>query len=372
MPAVALQPPTFGQLYNRYNIIPDAQKNPTPYGYGILYTPSNKSCTFGFSGKPGRNETIYAKNAGKTYYPYSVNVVAPATYANGSTLSAAFQSTHQMLIFNKSHNVTVNVWGAGANVGGGSGAAASIVVSVNPGDIMRIYVGGTGTWSSSGNGTNSTSYVRAGGGGGSFVTLNNVLIIAAGGGGGGLWAMGSYIFATGGTATTSGQPDSSGTNLGGSGGNGGSGGGAGILTKGGSSFINPGSQSSPNGSYGIYSSYGGGSPPAWNDSNASYSSSGGGGGYSGGGSGSAWGNAGGGGGSFVLTTSSFGNNNTIVTAGTLYSGNTGNITSTPPGGTSLAGYDGVSGCGDNIVGNNTVYNPIIPNSTNGLVYISWT
>lgn len=142
--------------------------------------------------------------------------------------------------------IEVKVWGAGGGGGGwdgpgcsataftagtgGGGAYASGVTSVNPGDVLNIYVGqggrsgsgscsagngGTGGWGFE-NGGNGGTIAGGGGGGGSSAVINSTqnttLVVAAGGGGGG----GNGNGGNGGNGGGGGQ---NGFNAGGAGGN---------------------------------------------------------------------------------------------------------------------------------------------------------
>ena len=88
-------------------------------------------------------------------------------------------------------SITVSVSGAsGGGTAGGLGATITGNILVNPGDIVSIQVGGTGTgmlptFGGGGAGQNSNvlndSYA---GGGASSISVNGSLIIIAGGGGG--------------------------------------------------------------------------------------------------------------------------------------------------------------------------------------------
>ena len=202
----------------------------------------------------------------------------------------------------------------------GFGAEMKGDVSVTPGNVLRVQVGGEGT-----NGLSSYYIGGGGGGGASFIsntstTPNTPLVVAGGGGGGAGACCGSTI--TGGvnaSLTTSGTAGnvnaSSNPGAGGTSGNGGKkggtnsgAGGGGWLTagengqyggNGGSALISGGAGgAATNASNSLAGGYGGGAA-------SNYGSGGGGGGYSGGGGGSSsshWG-GGGGGGSYSVATS---------------------------------------------------------------------
>jgi len=102
------------------------------------------------------------------------------------------------------HTLTIDLWaGSGATMSPGSGfrdagggGAAYIVIRVQPGDVLDIYVGqgggagiedvegGAGGWPDGGDGGLGSSTGAGGGGGSSRVYLNGILIAIAGGGGG--------------------------------------------------------------------------------------------------------------------------------------------------------------------------------------------
>lgn len=126
-------------------------------------------------------------------------------------------STTTFTVPSGNSTVTVSGWGGGGGGGGGDGnhggaggggAYATSVLSVNPGDVLTLYVGGGGGMghgcvTGSGAGTAGFGYgsggagcnagpsgcsgAGAGGGGGTAVlnSSNTVLLVAAGGGGGG-------------------------------------------------------------------------------------------------------------------------------------------------------------------------------------------
>jgi hypothetical protein len=193
---------------------------------------------------------------------------------------------------------------------GGLGASITGTITVTPGQILNVLVGGQG-----GTGT------QGGGGGGSFVTTNaNVpLVIAGGGGGSFLSGFSAGAAQANGTTSNTGQNGMKGNTgvqggLGGSGGAGGqattvdgtnSGAGGGGLTGnggvngaagGGQAFVNGGAGGIGAGSGGA-GGFGGGGGADW----LSWTGGGGGGGYSGGGGGTFYG-VGGGGGSFNAGT----------------------------------------------------------------------
>ena len=209
-------------------------------------------------------------------------------------------------------SITIQALGAegGSSSGtpGGLGASITGTVSVTPGQVLKVLVGGQG-----GAGT------QGGGGGGSFVTTSaNIPLVIAGGGGGGYYP--GYAFSSGnasGTTSTTGQNGIDGYNYqgtqGGTGGTGGNGGGVaggiyydsgagggGLYGNGASNgvaqpgiaFVNGGAGGAGGGTGG-FGGFGGGGGGDW----YSWTGGGGGGGYSGGGGGTFYG-VGGGGGSY--------------------------------------------------------------------------
>lgn len=206
------------------------------------------------------------------------------------------------------NTVTIDARGAGGgsvstscNGFGGLGARIQGVVTVTPGQVLTILVGGVGVSNGS----------DAGGGGGSFVATGTVPLVVAGGGGGAsnnIGQCGSNLNGVNASITTTGTANASGAILGGvngngggaSGGSGGGGGGffsngangAGNANGGGKSFLNGGA-----GGTGLNANHGGfgGGGCGWHTGG----NGGGGGGYSGGGTqGSSPYSGGGGGGSF--------------------------------------------------------------------------
>ena len=198
-------------------------------------------------------------------------------------------------------SVTLDVRGAqgGTEIdSGGGGGEESGTLSVNPGEVLTIlvggqgggggfYTGGSGGYGGGGSGGTGGVYAGAGGGGGSFVfDDSNNLVLAAGGGGGagnesflGYSNVGDGGGDDGGTATAPGG--GSGATQGGPGGGGSGGGDSGVGGSGsGPAFwnSNSGNPSPGTGGGGAGSTYGGG---------------GGGGGYFGGGGGDEEGGGGG-------------------------------------------------------------------------------
>ncbi|MCB9322072.1 MAG: hypothetical protein H6570_22540, partial [Lewinellaceae bacterium] len=187
-------------------------------------------------------------------------------------------SSQTWIVPNGVSTVLIKAWGAqgggGALVPGGRGGYATGLISVTPGQILYIYVGGTGTVTSAvntnvaggfnggGQATRATSGVvalrnRASGGGASDVrvggtTLNDRVLVAAGGGGyggagGGLNGVGAnggggtqVVGGSGGSGCSAGGlgQGGEGSTAGCSGGGGGYfGGGSGNTGGGGSSFL---------------------------------------------------------------------------------------------------------------------------------------
>jgi len=263
----------------------------------------------------GENYTPTAITSGKTFY-------AEAAYSSTQTFNYT-GGTQTYTVPNGVTSITFDVFGArGGNnttitsYSGGYGARAKSTISVTPGEVLTILVGGKGGDYSCG----------AGGGGGSFVVnASNTPLVIAGGGGGAFYcsALGGSNGGSGLTTTSGGDgiPVASGRSgrVGGANGNGGSayygGGGGGFYSAGVASMtaanagkMYPGASVTGGGTGG----YGGGG--------AGYVSccgaAGGGGGYSGGSSGTGDGVAGGGGGSYIIGTGI----NNVQTAG-VNSGN---------------------------------------------------
>jgi hypothetical protein len=143
------------------------------------------------SSASGVNFSVSPANT-TTYYAESV---APA---GGSQ---TFNFTGGMQSFTVPAGVTaVTITAKGAQGGygggiipgvGGFGSSASGILTVTPGDVLNIFVGGQGTTTGGFNGGGNGGNLNAGGGGGaSDVRLNSVavaarVIVGAGGGGGG-------------------------------------------------------------------------------------------------------------------------------------------------------------------------------------------
>ena len=209
-------------------------------------------------------------------------------------------------------NITVSIRGAsGGGSAGGLGATITGNILVNPGDIVTIQVGGTGTGTAAtfgGGGAGQNSNVLSdsyAGGGASSISVNGSLIIIAGGGGG---TGGGDVYSPGGNG---GCPIGiiGGTNYGG-------GGGPGTLTSGGIGGILWASGGTQSGQSGVLGQGGnGGADIGFGNGPGG----GGGGGYYGGGGGGSdnisiiafMGGGGGGGGSSLIPIAfnCIGNNN---------------------------------------------------------------
>lgn len=264
-----------------------------------------------------------------------VNFAAPID-SNTCTSSGSmtFNYTGSMQTYTVPAGVTsIRVDASGAQGGsvttscaatGGLGARMIGDISVTPGEVISILVGGQG----------NSNGADAGGGGGTFVVrVGNVPLVVAGGGGGAtnnIGSCGSNRNGLDATITTSGTASANGLVAGGTGGNGGGassgsgGGGGGFLTDGtagtglannnGKSYLNGGIGGTGNNNDG--GGYGGGGAGWFTGGNG-----GGGGGYSGGGtSGSQPYSGGGGGGSYnsgsnQVNTAGFqtGNGRVIIT-----------------------------------------------------------
>lgn len=183
--------------------------------------------------------------------------VSSSNYVASTSTSQTFNFIGFMQTFTVPACVTsftLKVWGAGGGGGGwdvnkggngGGGAYSTRVISATPGDVLQIWVGGSGNKGTSGttasggiggwgfcnggNGGTSGSIGGSGsggGGGGSSAiknqTTNTVLVVAGGGGGGG----GSGAISingsggNGGAGAQNGSPGGVGTTGGASGGNG--------------------------------------------------------------------------------------------------------------------------------------------------------
>ncbi|MDI9340321.1 MAG: T9SS type A sorting domain-containing protein [Sediminibacterium sp.] len=139
----------------------------------------------------GANFTITAANTTTYYAEAFVNSVA------GGTTTLAFTGGAQQVIVPPGvTQVTIVAAGAqgGSNaqgVVGGLGGAAAGILTVTPGDVLNVYVGGTNGFNGGGTATSAcTTAIGGNGGGASDVRLNgttlaNRVIVAGGGGGAG-------------------------------------------------------------------------------------------------------------------------------------------------------------------------------------------
>jgi hypothetical protein len=262
----------------------------------------------------GANVTV-TPGSTTTYYAEAI----PASFS-GSQAFSYTGGLQSLTVPTGITQITIDAYGAQGGLGGGLGARIMGTVSVTPGELIRVMVGGAGTDYSNGNG---------GGGGGSFVWRNagpTLLIAAAGGGGTSNNSNGSLGGPGSATTTPTLSINGSGNAAGGFGGNGGTGGdaanggagfpagggggagwnsngGLGLHTYGATGGTTPigggagGVGHNPCGVVDIFGGYGGGG-----GGGGCSGASGGGGGYNGGGGGNCWNGStwgsGGGGGSF--------------------------------------------------------------------------
>lgn len=160
---------------------------------------------------------IYLTSTGK-WYDILQNDYAPPSSSFANSISFNYTGNIQTwTVPNDVCWVKIKAWGAGGGGGasiangsvggqGGGGGYVEKLLKVNPGDVLRIYVGGGGTggqtstgggggaggwgYGNGGNGGNagSTGWSGGGGGGGGATAIlhnGNLVLIAAGGGGGG-------------------------------------------------------------------------------------------------------------------------------------------------------------------------------------------
>ena len=255
---------------------------------------------------------------------YTVTPISTTTYyaeavpSAGSTGSQTFSYSGTITNFTVPVGVSSLIveakgaqGGTSSSNAGGLGAYIKGTVTVTPGQVLKVLVGGQGS-----------SGTQGGGGGGSFVTTNsNGALVIAGGGGGGQYTGSLNLSNANGTTGNSGMAgmDQGYNRTAGAGGTGGGGGtctpnfpgtpngaGGGGLTGsgttcstvgGGSSFTSGGAGGAGAGSGGA-GGFGGGGGADW----SYWTGGGGGGGYSGGGGGTYYG-VGGGGGSYNGGTS---------------------------------------------------------------------
>ena len=278
---------------------------------GITYQwQSSPYPTSGFSNIPGATNTTHSFTgiSGNVYFRALVACPSFAP-AHSNTVTAAsvisFAYTGAVQTYTVPCGVTsiqVDMKGARGGFGygsysrGGYGGRIVCSLSVTPGQVLYLNVGGYGNNGSSGsyasggfNGGAGCSYTYGGGGGGATDirigsnSLSNRVIVAGGGGGGGYYSSSSNYSRGGGGGTTTGQAGTYGGTVGYS-----------------STYCGWGGTQSSGGSGATYSSPDGGVGTQGNGGNGGYYGGGGGGGYYGGGGGS---RGGGGGGSNYANTS---------------------------------------------------------------------
>jgi hypothetical protein len=202
----------------------------TPVVYGGAYTvtvgtqPSGLACLV--SNGSGSPVIAAVTNLGIDCVPNTVSFTTPGT----STWTVPEGLTTISIVATGGGGGGGGMSGAGAYVGqaGGAGAVVTSTLSVTPGQVLNLVVGGAG---GAGAYANANLYFGGGGGGGgsSNVDASTTHQIIAGGGGGG----GSYLGGAGGNAGGTGGAGGNGGNsgafgtTGGGGGSGGTGGAAG-------------------------------------------------------------------------------------------------------------------------------------------------
>jgi hypothetical protein len=252
---------------------------------------------------------------GSTTATYEITVAAEAAVCTGTTCEKTYSATCHPQSFEAPKGVTAITFyalgaggggmsGSGATSNGGEGGSVDTTLSVHPGEVFTLDVGGGGSGNSGssgvaggcfgGGGVGKAEEAGGSGGGGSFVAEGSTLLIAAGGGGG------AQIVANGGSGgKTAGNGGANGSaSLGGGGatssavGAGGSGSPSGLPGSGPATATEPGE---------------GGEAPT---SGAQRGGGGGGGGYYGGGSGASDGGSGDGGGGGGSDHATFSGTNT--------------------------------------------------------------
>ncbi len=278
---------------------------------GITYQwQSSPYPTSGFSNIPGATNTTHSFTgiSGNVYFRALVACPSFAP-AHSNTVTAAsvisFAYTGAVQTYTVPCGVTsiqVDMKGARGGFGygsysrGGYGGRVVCSLSVTPGQVLYLNVGGYGNNGSSGsyatggfNGGAGCSYTYGGGGGGATDirigsnTLSNRVVVAGGGGGGGYYTSSSNYSRGGGGGSTTGQAGSYSASVGYS-----------------TTYCGWGGTQTSGGSGATYSSPDGGVGTQGNGGNGGYYGGGGGGGYYGGGGGS---RGGGGGGSNYANTS---------------------------------------------------------------------
>ena len=163
---------------------------------------SNGMNSYTFPNLQGSNGQLLQSNGdGTTTWSSSLPVTSYFGMPAGKRyLEYSYTGNVQLFIVPSNiHKVQLEVWGSGST-GGGYGGYASCFYYCNPGDTLRVYVGGRNNWNGGGFGllgnggdgtdirTNATLNSRiivAGGGGGGRTNFNNYPDIKPGHGGGG-------------------------------------------------------------------------------------------------------------------------------------------------------------------------------------------
>ena len=145
---------------------------------------SNGTNSYTFPNLQGSNGQLLQSNGdGTTTWSSSLPVTSYFGMPAGKRyLEYSYTGNVQLFIVPSNiHKVQLEVWGSGST-GGGYGGYASCFYYCNPGDTLRVYVGGRNNWNGGGFG------LLGNGGDGTDIrtnaTLNNRIIVAGGGGGG--------------------------------------------------------------------------------------------------------------------------------------------------------------------------------------------
>ncbi len=226
---------------------------------GTTYSWTNTLASIGLAASgTGNIPSFTATNA--TNAPVTATVTVTPSLATGGTISQTFNYTGAVQTFTVPAGVTsitIDAFGAeggtgaagnsvsGATLGGagGKGSKASGTLTVTPGQVLNIYVGGGGTIPTGGyNGGGAGGNANSGGGGGASdvrfpgTTAGDRILVAAGGGGGGRGGCESTNVINGGAGGDGDNNGANGTDAPTSGGVAGAGGG-GTLVAGGAAGV---------------------------------------------------------------------------------------------------------------------------------------
>jgi hypothetical protein len=169
-------------------VAPVSNGGATITGYTVTSNPGGFTCTTtgavsctvsGLTGGTSYVFTVTATNsAGTSAASSASNAVMPSTITHGTTNFAYTGGSQTFTVGAGITSINVTTQGAQAGSTGGYGGTASGTITVAPGEVLTVIVGGT-----NGYGGGGAGYAGTNGGGGTYVMNGVTYLVVAGGGG---------------------------------------------------------------------------------------------------------------------------------------------------------------------------------------------